>query len=210
MKAKIDMSAVPVRKVLEADVTHDQKFSIEVSYAGVRDKWSVVCPETTFEMEAASLCEALHKLANEYEANDLFGSGKFDPNATETRRRTRQCTSCQGRFFFAETRNGKWMPVDAESVPASMLGSTAGHALIPVNGGTRAPQAHRVTPQFHGQVWIAHPNVCGSRPDAPDSEFLKVRWEKNRGVTIQATEDAAQHLQQLAHELLTPTVTKAA
>lgn len=191
-----DLQAEP--HVLVEDVTNDKSFPIAVDYKAATDKWTVRCTDSGRTVEAPALCEALHKLANEYEAHDLYDSDKFDADATEAAGRTKKCAYCAGRIFFAETINGKWMPIDFESVPATMLGSTLAYTLTAVNGGARAPQARRITRRYQGQVWIAHQNVCGSRPESPDSPYLRQRWEKNRGVTVKATNDAVHDLARMA------------
>lgn len=187
--------------MLQEDIALTKHFTIRVDYKPLTDTYSVDCTDSGFEAEAPSLCEALHKLANDYEAHLRYGSDKYDPNVTTTGARTKKCSYCSGRIFFAETRLGKWMPIDAESVPSIMLGSTRGYLLTPVNGGTRAPLAQRITQRYHGQTWIAHQSVCGSGPTPPDSDYLKLRWEKNRGITVQATQDAADDLQRMVSEL---------
>lgn len=203
--AKIDLSALPSPRVLVEDKTQDQQFAIDVQYKRKSDKWSATCAQSGLSGEAQSLVEALHDLANQYERRDLFGSDRFDPNATHTHARTKKCVYCLGRMFFAETINGKWMPIDAESVPATMLGNARAYRLASHHGGTRAPQAEPITRRYQGEVWIAHPMVCGATPVPPESPFLRGRWEKNRGITVKASTDAVHDLQRMASEL-TPTV----
>lgn len=184
--------------VLVEDVSDDEHFVIEVDFRAAPDQWFVSCAESGLQRCALSLCEALHDLANEYERRGLFDANKFDPSSTEKMKRTKKCRYCSGRIFFAETVNGKWMPIDFESVPVTMLGSVAGYTLSAVNGGTRAPQAQRITQRFRGTVWIAHQNVCGASPQPPTSPYLRERWETNRGVTVKATTEAMQDLARMA------------
>lgn len=192
------LAADPVAKVLTEDVSQDQHFVIEVDFKGSTDKWSVSCDGSGLHVSAPTLIEAIHALGNEYERRGLFDANKFDPLSTEKMKRTKKCRYCSGRIFFAETVNGKWMPIDFESVPVTLLGSVAGYVLSAVNGGTRAPQAQRITQRFRGPVWIAHQNVCGASPTAPDSPYLLERWETNRGVTVKATNEAMHDLARMA------------
>lgn len=185
--------------VLVEDTSDDQHFAITVEYKGATDEWTVTCfGGSGLSTSAPTLIEAIHMLGNEYERRGLFDANKFDPSSTEKMKRTKKCRYCSGRIFFAETVNGKWMPIDFESVPVTLLGSVAGYTLSAVNGGTRAPQAQRITQRFRGSVWIAHQNVCGASPTPPDSPYLLERWETNRGVTVKATNEAMHDLARMA------------
>lgn len=199
---QFDASQLAVQPhVLVEDTSNDRHFVIDVVHKGSTDEWSVACGESFLYASAPTLIEAVHALANEYERCGLFDANKFDPLSTEKMKRTKKCRYCTGRIFFAETVNGKWMPIDFESVPVTMLGSVAGYELSAVNGGTRAPQARRITQRFRGSVWIAHQNVCGASANVPDSPYLQERWETNRGVTLKATHEAVQDLARMALSL---------
>lgn len=198
----VDLSASPSYHVLEQDdEPTDEHLLVDAVYTASKDHWTVNVPfddpakvVSYLQHSASSLCEALHGVANEIERRNLYGADRYDPNATEHGKRLKKCRYCHSTIFFAETINGKWMPVDSESVPASLTGSTYAYQVRTVNGGLRAPQVTPAGKHHQGQVWIAHQNVCGATPKPPDSPYLLARWEKNRGVTLQQTKDAVQEL----------------
>lgn len=199
----VSFAALPQHIEMEVDITDDTEFEIAVDYKTSTEKWTATLTDGKTEIvrEGEALCAVLHDVANEIERRNIYSSDKFDASATEMRKRCKKCTYCNGRIFFAETINGKWMPVDSESVPVTMLGSTRGYQLRAVNGGSRAPQVTPITRRFEGQAWIAHQGVCGSCPVPPDSPLLRQRWETNRGVTLQQTTDAVRDLARMASSL---------
>lgn len=143
-----------------------------------------------------TLAEALHQLANQLEARHIFGSGQFDIEQMRGRK-IRTCDYCGGKFFFARTVNEKWMPVDFLSVDAKEAKGMRLYTIIEVAG---IPHVHPV-PRGQSQVWIAHPDVCGSNSVEPNGAELSARWGENRHRAQKVELLARDSLVEILHDL---------
>lgn len=154
--------------------------------------------DPSITVHGQSMAEALHEAANQLAILGHWNSDRFDPNATTSANMATSCKYCDGHLFFAETVNGKIMPLDIESVQHRDLIDVAGYLVSwrPQTGiGPRSrAQARRAPQQFQGEVWVPHPAVCGATAKAPVTPPLFERWERNRGVSLEAEDRARREL----------------
>lgn len=155
----------------------------------------LVDPETGVTLASVcrpSLTQTFHELANILEVGGMYRSDMYDPEAAS--HSGRPCQYCDGRLFFAETINGRAMPLDVLSVQNEDLIDVVGYLLTVEHRARKTTQARRAPQYYHGSVWVPHPVVCGATTTAPMMPLLRERWEANRGVTLEAEARAKQEL----------------
>lgn len=179
---------------LRSPVARNETINIEAVLDGPTKKY--VVRVGSISGVAETLAEALYQLGNQIQAKHLYGSGKVRESHLPSKG-VKSCQYCGGGIFFAKTPNDRWMPLDAKSVNANEI---KGARCYVVNDIFGIPHVERLSrPQ--GQVWIAHPDVCGATDEAPRSAHLLVRWQENRKVAVERKSAAVQGLRDLVHDL---------
>lgn len=183
---------------LRQPLQRDSHFSIEVTQDGKSKEWRARLGKAGFTGSGPNLSEALHQLANKLDHAKVYGSETFDKMEL-TGKRLRCCDYCGEPIFFAKTRNDRWMPVDGVSIDGKDIGDLRCF-LVGDEGGT--PTVQPLSPsRARGQVWIAHPDICGTNETEPKSPALKARWQDNRARVETRQQDAVAGLQKLAADL---------
>ncbi len=183
---------------LREPLQRDSHFSIDVTQDGRTKEWRVRLSTGAFSGSSRTLAEALHQMANRIDAAKVFGSETFDKQEL-TGKRLRCCDYCGQPIFFALTPNEKWLPVDGTSVDGKDIGDLRCF-LVADNAGKPAVQWLSKS-KARGQVWIAHPDVCGTNETEPSSPVLKERWLENRERVVVRQQEAVRGLQNLVTEM---------
>lgn len=179
----------------------NRHFTVRVRYDPITDNFAAVLDGTTLQGDGSSLAESLHQLANQIDGWRLYGSNE---DAIKARTPDRNCKYCDAPIFSAKNVNGRWVAFDTTTVEATrlFLGPQQGwacrvYALVDASGQLNVRSLHR--PQ--GQVWIPHPEVCGTVESEPSADVLSERWRANRERLLTAKERRRQHFLRIANDI---------
>lgn len=175
-----------------------RQFEIVVAHNSVRDEWTAACG--LVKQTAPSVADALHDLANVFDAIGAYGSHKAQTDQY-AQKNTKPCIYCQALIFFGQLQSGKWLPLDAEPIYADQALGARLATFIDHNGTHMV----RFPSKPQGRVWVPHPDVCGTNPNEPLHPALKRRWKERRdGANARAAEEkdnAILLLKRIAHDL---------
>lgn len=173
----------------------DSHHVVDVVQNGVTKRYTVRL-SSHFYAQGRTLSDALHQLANKLDAAKVFGAESYDPERL-TGKKLRLCQYCGAAIFFARTQNNKWLPLDADSIDAGDAQPVRTFGLIDSGGSPHV----RSLSNPEGQVWVAHPDVCGAQEIAPESTALQQRWVVNRKQVVERKTEAVTDLTQIVHDL---------
>ena len=181
---------------LGEDGQKDEHLVIDAIQNGKTHAWRVRTGYPAITASAASLPEALHRLANELDARNSY-TAAADVEAIKLRNRLRLCQYCEAPIFFAKTQNDKWMPIDAEQIHVGPGESMRCFNVFDKSGSLQA----RPLTYGQGDAWVAHPDVCGIVDDEPLTLALVERWKTNRAKVLLDRDKTVEDLQRIAHDL---------
>ena len=181
-----------VFELREPPQQRDRHHSIEVTQNGRTKEYTARLG--AYWGTSKTLAEALHQLANALDGAKVFGSETFDSEEL-TGKRLRCCDYCGQPIYFAKTPNDKWLPVEGTSINGKDIGDVRCFMVLDVAGTPTVQWLSKS--KARGQVWIAHPEVCGTNDTVPTSPVLKDRWEDNRKRVAARQEAAVRGLQDL-------------
>lgn len=172
----------------------DKHYTIEVTLNGSTNEYTARFG--TFYGVHKTLAEALSQLANRLDAARVYGSEHFAVEE-KTGKRLRCCEYCGSPIYFAKTPKGNWMPVEGTSVDAKHLEGMRSFNVVDAAGQPSVQWLSRPK----GQVWIPHPEVCGTNETGPASVKLRERWEVNRKRVEERQETVVSDLRSLVTDL---------
>lgn len=179
---------------LREPLNRHSHFEVKVVLDGKTKEYAAVIG--AFSGKGRTMAEALGELANRLDGARVYGSETFSSEEIKGKR-LRCCEYCGEPIFFALTPNEKWMPVDGVSVPALHVKGMRCFAVLDVAGRPTVEWLSRPT----GQVWIPHPDVCGTSDEPPKAPYLLERWEQNRKRVAEREVAAVKGLQDLVADL---------
>lgn len=172
----------------------DRHHTIEVTQNGATKEYTAKFG--TFYGTHKTLAEALNQLANKLDAARVYGSELYDVEQ-QIGKRLRCCEYCGSPIYFAKTPKGNWMPVEGTSIDAKQLNGMRSFNVVDVAGTPTVQWLSRPK----GQVWIPHPEVCGTNDTTPVGPLLKERWEENRKRVEARQETVVSDLRSLVTDL---------
>jgi hypothetical protein len=89
--------------------------------------------------------------------------------------RIKECESCSALFFFAQTVNGSWVPMEVETIDASETIPTWRYV---VNFNDVHPRVMTQPMKEDGRVYVDHRQTCGAREGPKHAILAYVRRYK--------------------------------
>lgn len=179
-----------------SEVLPGQEEQVFITSRRSADGFSLVLKAGLFETIATgpTLSESLHQLANALEALGAGGDGEV----TSAGSRKKTCDKCGADIFFCKNKNGKWIPLEAQTFIASELPIFERWVTFYLEGEFSCRQVSK----SEGRVHPSHFYMCGSK-DEPEvgSERVKAHWSRNQDMLIGKTDKAGKALESILLDL---------